>query len=78
VEEDAVTDDVPVVVGRRELLGAVHRGWRSCSCRVGEGFSVSGLALLLDHVVRLVESTALSLPGRLLVAPVGELARHDG
>jgi hypothetical protein len=38
---------------------------------------VGALHVLLDHVVRLVEEHRALLPRRLLVAPVGELGRHD-
>jgi hypothetical protein len=78
VEQDPVADDVAVVVRRRELLGAVDREIREAvAAQIGEHLHrVRAFDVLLDHVVRLVVEHRGLLPRKLLVAPVGELARH--
>ena len=80
VEQDAVADDVAFVAGGHHLLRAVHREVREAvDCGVGAELErVRPLERELGHVVRLVEQHRGIAPCLLLVAPVGEFARHDG
>ena len=78
VEEDRVSDDVPVVVAHDELLRLVRREvLERVDAEMGEELDrVRALDLEVEHVVRLVEERGRLAPGHLLVPPVRELGRH--
>jgi hypothetical protein len=80
MEQDAVTDHVPGVARRHHLLGAVHRevGEAVESREAAQLERVRPLERELGHVVALIEQHGGVAPGALLVAPVGEFARHHG
>ncbi len=78
MEQDAVTDDETVIAGGHHLLGAVDGKVREAVDR-GVRAKLERIRALdgeLGHVVRLVEQHRRVAPGALLVAPVGEFARH--
>ena len=78
VEEDRVSDDVPVVVAHDELLRLLRSEVLE---RVDADMSeeldrVRPFDLEVEHVVRLVEERGRVAPGHLLLPPVRELGRH--
>jgi hypothetical protein len=77
VEQDAVADEVPVLVDRDELLGHAGAERRERVRRDGtqQGDEVGAVEEQLRHVVRLVHDRHGRVPCSLLIAPVGELRR---
>ena len=78
VKENAVTDDVSVVIAADKLFGLVDGEIREAIDARGrqEFDSVRALNPHVRHVVGLVKKNAAFLPGTLFISPVRKLGRH--